>query len=185
MKKLFLAPLKRFVSETRASMSVEAIIILPVLFWAYAAMFTYFEAFRAQAVAEKSAYTISDMISRETDPITPDYMNNTRAMFKDLSGLTNSETAIRISLLRWDESRNRFYIDWSKKRGDTPRLRNADVSAWQDRLPSLLDNEKIILVETASDYAPTFDVGLSERVIETFIYTRPRFSPQIVWSSSN
>lgn len=183
MKQIFLSKLRSFARETKASASVEAAIIFPFVFWAYAAMFTYYEAYRAQAVAEKAAYTVSDMISRETNPITPSYMTNARNIYKDLSGLSPGQTAMRITLLRWDGERNRFRIDWSQRRGDIPRLRNRDVRDYDELLPPLIDNERIILVETASDYDPAFSVGLEPRVIETFVYTRPRFAPQIVWDS--
>lgn len=187
MKNVFLTRLRcivsDFVTDTKASASVEAAIIFPAVFWAYAAMFTYFEAYRAQAVAEKSAYSISDMISRETQPITPDYMTNVRNLFKDLSGLTSSETALRVTLLRWDNSNNVFKVDWSKRRGDIPRLRTRDVTEYNTLLPSLINNERIILVETASDYDPAFSIGLAPRKIETFVYTRPRYAPQIVWDA--
>ena len=70
-----------------------------------------FDSTRAQAVAEKSAYAISDMISRETQPITPTYMTNARNIYKDLSGLSPGETALRVTLLRWDGSNNVFKVD--------------------------------------------------------------------------
>lgn len=183
MKQIFLSKLRNFVTETKATASVEAAIIFPAVFWAYAAMFTYYEAYRSHAVAEKSAYTISDMISRETQPITPTYMTNVRNIYKDLSGLSSGETALRVTLLRWDGNNNTFKVDWSKRRGDIPRLRTRDVGDYDALLPTLINNERIILVETASDYTPTFSVGLDARVIETFVYTRPRYAPQIVWDA--
>ena len=183
MLQIFLLKLRGFAQETKASASVEAAIIFPVIFWAYAAMFTYYEAYRAQAVAEKAAYTISDMISRETDAITPTYMTNARNIYKDLSGLSPGETALRVTLLRWDGEQNRFKVDWSKRRGDIPRLRTRDVGEYDELLPPLVANERIILLETASDYDPAFSVGLAPRIIETFVYTRPRFTPQIVWDA--
>ena len=183
MKTFILSKLRSFARDTNASASIEAAIIFPVLFWAYAASFTYFEAYRAQAVAEKAAYTISDMLSRETLPITPTYLTNARNIYKDLSGLSPGETALRVTLLRWDGDQNKFKIDWSKRRGDIPRLRNRDVTDYDALLPTLVANERVILVETASDYNPAFSVGLAPRVIETFVFTRPRFAPQIVWDS--
>lgn len=183
MKLSILSKIRGFLADTKGTASVEAAIIFPVVFWAYAAMFTYFEAYRAQAVAEKSAYTISDMISRETLAITPQYMTNARNIYKDLSGLSPGETALRVTLLRWDGDQNKFKVDWSKRRGDIPKLRNRDVTEYDDLLPTLINNERIILVETASDYNPAFSVGLAPRVIETFVYTRPRYAPQIVWDA--
>lgn len=183
MKTFILSKLRNFASDVKGSASVEAAIIFPVVFWAYAASFTYYEAYRAQTVAEKAAYTISDMLSRETLPITPAYMTNARNIYKDLSGLSPGETALRVTLLRWDGAQNQFKIDWSKRRGDIPRLRNRDVTDYDELLPPLIANERIILVETASDYDPAFSVGLAPRIIETFVFTRPRFAPQLVWDS--
>ena len=102
MKLSLLSKIRGFLQDTKGTASVEAAIIFPVVFWAYAAMFTYFEAYRAQAVAEKTAYTISDMISRETLAITPQYMTNARKIYMDLSGQSPGETALRVTLLRWE-----------------------------------------------------------------------------------
>lgn len=184
MKLSLLSKIRGFLQDTKGTASVEAAIIFPVVFWAYAAMFTYFEAYRAQAVAEKTAYTISDMISRETLAITPQYMTNARKIYMDLSGQSSDETALRVTLLRWDGNNNKFNVDWSQRRGDIPKLRNRDVNEYDDLLPTLINNERIILVETASDYDPAFSVGLAPRVIETFVYTRPRYAPQIVWDAN-
>ena len=183
MKQLILSKLRSFARETKANASIEAMIIFPVLFWAYAASFTYYEAYRAQAVAEKAAYSVSDMISRETAPITPTYMTNARNIYKDMSGLSPGDTTLRVTLLRWDGNNNVFKVDWSKRRGDIPRLRTRDVSDYDELLPPLIANERIILVETASDYDPAFNVGLAPRIIETFVFTRPRYAPQIVWDA--
>lgn len=177
------ARLALFSKDTKGTAALEGIILAPILLATIAAGFTYFEAFRAQAVAEKAAYTVSDMISRETLPITPTYMTNARNIYKDLSGLNPGETALRVTLLRWDEEDQRHYLDWSKRRGDIPRLRDRDVGDYVDLLPTMVDNERIILVETASDYNPAFKIGISDRVIETFVFTRPRYSPQIVWDA--
>lgn len=184
MKLSLLSKIREFLQDTKGTASVEAAIIFPVVFWAYAAMFTYFEAYRAQAVAEKAAYTISDMISRETLAITPQYMTNARKIYMDLSGLSPGETALRVTLLRWDGNNNKFNVDWSQRRGDIPKLRNRDVNEYDDLLPTLINNDRIILVETASDYDPAFSVGLAPRVIETFVYTRPRYAPEVVWDAN-
>ena len=102
MKLSLLSKLRGCLQYTKGTASVEAAIIFPVVFWAYASMFKYFEAYRAQAVAEKSAYTISDMISRETLAIIPSDMTNARNVYKDLSSLSPGKTALRVTLLRWD-----------------------------------------------------------------------------------
>jgi len=175
--------LRGFQRDTSGSASTEAIIIGPALIMALFTLMSFYEPYRAQSIAEKAAYTVSDMISRETLEITPTYVTNMRNIYRDLSGLTNSETALRITMLRWDETNDRFYIDWAKRRGDIPKLRNRDVKDYDDLLPQMVHNERIILVETASDFSPRISWGIGDRVIETFVYTRPRYAPQLVWSS--
>lgn len=182
---LIASKLRAFAHDTKANASVEAVIIFPVVFWAYAAMFTYFDAYRSQAVAEKSAYTVSDMLSRETDPVGPTYIENSRKLYRDLSGLDDATTSLRVTLLQWSEVEDRFFVDWSHTAGKFTVLENSSIQDWKTRLPTLVDNERLIIVETATEYTPAFEVGISSRTIDTFVYTRPRFAPQIVWDGGN
>ena len=50
-----------------------------------------------------------------------------------------------------------------------------------DRLPTTADRDQLILVETWDTYDPVFDVGLSTFDITTYSFTRPRFTPQLVF----
>lgn len=193
MFRTLVTKIRSFAEDTNGSQAVEAALAFPMVVWALAAGFNFYEGYRSYAVAEKAAYTVSDMISRETLPINGTYITNMRKIYRDLSGLSNSETALRVTVLRWDESDNRFYIDWAKRRGDIPRLRNRDVGDYDSLLPPMVDNERIILVETASDFTPALDLSglpflgditLSDRTIETFVFTRPRFAPQLIFDAN-
>lgn len=183
MLRLIYARLRGFAEDTRASISMEAMIAAPFVLWALGFSFTYFESLRAHAVAEKTAYTLSDMISRETQPLNAAYLTNARQIYMDLSGLNPGETALRVTMLRWNKKSKKFLVDWSQRRGEIPRLRNRDVTEYDKLLPNLVNNERVILVETASDFSPSLKVGFKSRVIETFVFTRPRFAPQIVWDN--
>lgn len=174
----------RFARDTQGSASVEAMIIGPLLVGVLVIGVSIFDAFRAQSTAEKAAYAVSDMISRETLEITPEYVTNMRKIFRDLSGLSNAETALRITMLRWDAEVGKFYVDWAKRRGDIPKLRNRDVADYDELLPELVHNERVILVETATDYKAMSGFSVGERTIETFIFTRPRYAPQLVWNDN-
>jgi hypothetical protein len=46
------------------------------------------------------------------------------------------------------------------------------------------DNERVILVETTNTFVPLLKVGLSNIELENFVFTRPRFTSQLVWSNS-
>ncbi len=173
---------KTFGRDETGTQSIELVIWGPVLLWCLASGFTFFEGFRAQATAEKAAYAVSDMLSRETLEIDPTYITSMAHIYGDLAGLSEAETSLRVTMLRWDQSDDRFYIDWSQRRGELPSLRNQDVGDYAAQLPSMVNNERVILLETASDWEPAFSVGVPGRKIETFVFTRPRYSPQLVWA---
>jgi hypothetical protein len=53
-----------------------------------------------------------------------------------------------------------------------------------DKLPTLLDNERVIVVETQTDYDTPFPINefVTDDLFYNFVFTRPRFAPQLVWS---
>lgn len=176
-------PLARFARNETASLTVEVMIMLPVLLWAFAGTFIFFDMFRENSVSEKAAYTVGDILSRETDAITPTYMDNTLTLFSTLSGIPSENIGLRVSVIRWDGDDEAYDLRWSQARGDADPLAARDVRAWEDVLPIMVDDEQIILVETFSRYTPFMDVGLGAMTLDTFVYTRPRFAPQLVWES--
>lgn len=170
--------LARFRAEERGTGSVEAVLILPILLWAYVAMFVFFDGFRMQNTNLKAAYTVSDLISRETVEITPAYIDGMNGIFAYLAdGVVNPE--IRVTMVWWDDPAGVYRVDWSYATGSKPRITESDLVAATDQLPNLVNNERVIVVETWSDYAPGFDVGLNEVTFTNFIVTSPRFAPKI------
>lgn len=173
--------LTRFARDDAASLTVEAVILMPMLFWAFGATFLFFDMFRESSVSEKAAYTVGDMLSRETNAITPTYMDNTLTLFSTLSGVPQEDIGLRVSVIRWDEDNEVYDLRWSQARGGTAPLEADLVETWEDTLPIMVDEEQIILVETFVDYSPFMNVGLGDTMLDTFVYTRPRFAPQLVW----
>ena len=92
--------LHRFWRDEEGNIAVEAILILPLLFWAYLSMFAIFDAYRQHAVNQKAAYTIGDIVSRQTTPLDPAFLTGTREVLNYLTNSTNSETTIRVSSIR-------------------------------------------------------------------------------------
>ncbi|MBU2982907.1 hypothetical protein KO498_13900 [Lentibacter algarum] len=176
--------LAAFRDETGGSVSVEFIVMAPIVFWAYASMFSWFDAYRQVGVHEKAAFTIADMITRETDPITPDYIDATRKLVSFLAR-SSDEADMRISVIQYVERLDQFQLDWSQKRGSMEKLRNSDVKNWHDKLPTMVNGERILLVETKVEYTPPFLYGLmEENTIQTFVFARPRFAPRISYDDN-
>ena len=173
--------LARIKAREDGSIAVETVIMLPLMFWAYLAMYSTFDTFRMYNLNQTAAYTIGDAISRETQAIDADYLQGMQQLFDYLTRGTG-QTAIRVSSLWYDAENNRYHADWSQVRGTVQPLTSDDVRNWHGKLPVMPDNERVTLVETWRDFEPLFKTGLERRDIHNFVFTRPRYAPRTVWS---
>ncbi len=177
------AHLRRFAQDEDAVVAVESIVMLPMMFWGYVSMFTFFDAYRQNSINVKAAYTISDMISRETLALNPAYMNGAHALLELLTR-SPTTTRLRVTIARWDAPAKKYRLEWSQTKGGVTALNAAQVEALKNKLPVMVPDERVIIVETWSKYAPPFKVGLPEQDLYNFVFTRPRFAPQVVWSNT-
>lgn len=175
--------LKSFCSDTEGSFTVEFVIAVPMLFWGIMASYTYFDGYRQSAVNLKAAFTISDLISRETQGITDTYIDSMQELLT-LMTRSGSDVNMRITVVRFDEEDDRYYVDWSEVRGYTNELTNENIQDISSKLPTMPDDERVILVETLNTYVPPFKVGIDTIPLENFVFTRPRFTSQVAWSDA-
>lgn len=178
MIKTLIARLKSFSAETRGSVSVEFVLVMPFLFWSFMAVYVYFDGYRQSAVNLKAAYTISDLISRETEVIDDTYVDSMYALLQILTRPT-SPVSMRITVVRWDEDDDRYYVDWSANRGYNIDLTDATIGDIESKLPTMPDLERVILVETDNTFVPLFNVGMENKQLTNFVFTRPRFVDQV------
>ncbi|MFG6564758.1 TadE/TadG family type IV pilus assembly protein [Sulfitobacter sp. 1A13421] len=173
--------LARFKGREDGSIAVETVIMLPLMFWAYLAMYSTFDTFRMYNLNQTAAYTLGDAISRETQAIDADYLRGMQQLLEYLTRGTG-QTALRVSSIWYDQTNDRYHADWSQVRGTVQPLTSDDVRDWHDKLPVMPNNERVTLVETWRDFEPLFKTGLERRDIHNFVFTRPRYAPRTVWS---
>lgn len=183
LKHLIRSRLKDFITDTSASMSLEAVLVFPVLVWAYIGSFVFFDAFRAQNSNMKAAYTISDMLSRETDPIDADYIDGLQRMYDFLVFKPRNPTWLRITVVRWDEDNEEYVVEWSQTTNEAEPWTTETFEQIDERVPVLANGDTGILVEANTVYIPVFNVGFTEMEFDNFIFTSPRFAPQLCWES--
>ena len=174
------ARLAAFRDDSRGTVSVEAVIMLPILFWAYMAMFVYFDAYRQTSISQKAAFTISDMISRETQPINAAYIDATQELF-DFLIPSRASSRIRITIARYDAEADSYDVVWSQVRGTVAEMTKGNLQRLRGSLPEVPDGEQFILVESWTPYEAPFSIGLDDEVIGTLVTARPRFAPQVKW----
>ncbi len=177
--------LRNFRKDEEGTIAIELVLIIPALFWAYLAMFAIFDAYRQYSVNQKGAYTLGDMVSRETTPINGEYLNGSRELLQYLTNTRElSDVAIRVSSLKFDADNDIYELDWSEKRGWVTSLSASQVENWHDRLPVMTNNEYVTVVETWVKYDPPFNTGLSNREIQNFIFTKPRYAPRVLYEGT-
>ncbi len=183
MIKRIIKAIKSFKRDTRGSYSVEAMLVLPALIWANVGTYTFFDAFNAVDTNLKAAYTMSDMISRQKETVTPAYINGMNSLF-DYLNRTSGNTWIRVTVITYDTPSKSYKVTWSYATHNEPLQTDTTINKAASKLPTIVAGDSLIVVETHLYYTPPFDMGLAAQSMDQFVVTRPRLGPQVVYSSS-
>jgi hypothetical protein len=179
-----------FGRDEKGNVTVEAMIVFPTLLVLFAVSWVYFDVMRQQSINQKANYTISDIVSRETEIINEGYIDNARKLLHHLTKSQGDDADLRISVIQYNHNGNSnngsYDLVWSKARGDWAPLQQASLAVYQPRLPILASGDQTIIVETRDWYIPTFQpIGLDSFDISTYSFTRPRFAPQVIFEGIN
>lgn len=180
--------LRRFSRDTRGSVVVEAVLILPLLLWAYTATFVFFDAYHTETRNLRATYTIADLVSRQTRMLHASDIDGMNKVFDMLNNtaVTGQTTAIRITDVQWDQKSKSYKVIWSDGTNGMPPQTDASINLMADKLPDLSDGDTELVVETWLTYKPAFDpifgAGLTARTLYQMVTTRPRLSPQVKFS---
>lgn len=180
--------LRRFFRDESGAMSIELLLVFPLLVFVLMGSVVFFEGFRARANSVKATYTIADALSREhQEPITPEYLDNLYRLFGGLLPKERPET-MRVTVIRYDEDLEKYEVRWSEVRGTGTRITDAMLlpeTIQNDLLPNMSHDERGIIVESVIRYSPVFGVGIRPLSIRNTMILRPRFARTLCWSASN
>lgn len=191
--------LSRFARDERATLSVEAVIIIPILFWAYGSMVIFWDAFKTQNINLKAAYTISDMVSRLDGPdVDEAYVNGLHQMFEFLNdGEHPARLRVSVVVMEFgsDGVTPEMRLRWSDVAGRNPVPPHSDMLqetfqphtnmiGLEPHVPIMAVADEVVIVETQLDYSPPFDFpmfNLEPTIYGSIIATRPRFNQAICY----
>lgn len=175
MHRLF-AMLRQFLRDTRGSISMETVIVMPVLCWTLMASFVYWDTFRSQNAHLKASYAVADMLTREMTAINNAYITGMHNVYRYMMQ-TSEPTWMRVTSVQFRASDNSYRVLWSRTTNATraPQMTNTMLSNMRARMPLMANDDTVIVVETWREYQPVFDIGLGRRIFEEFIVTRPRW----------
>ncbi|TDX25377.1 TadE/TadG family type IV pilus assembly protein [Rhodovulum visakhapatnamense] len=177
----------RFARAEAGSMTVEFVLILPLLLWALVALHVFVGAFQLRNTATKATYTLADMLSRQTQPVDQAFLDGADSVLQFLAG---PSARLRVTVVRCtadcaDDATRRLAIDWPGATAGMQAMTAAELAsdAYRARIPAMELGDRMILVETEFDYTPIADYGLPSMTFETLMATPPRFAPQLCWQS--
>ena len=175
--------LRRFRRVQDGSVSVETIVMIPVLIAVLLSMAAFWDGMRARNAALKAATTVSDAISRETAPIDADYIDRMGELFAFLAD-ARGDTSLRVTVVAnalTDDGGEQLELRWSavSEAGKSPITDVADVAP---HIPTIAVGDQVIVVESRVDWTPPLRTPLVGQTFEEVTVARARFVPQVLWS---
>lgn len=187
----FFQSVRTFAKDESGVLLAEALITLPLLIWGFVALFVYWDVYRTVNVAQKAAYAISDLLSRQV-VVTEDFVEGLPDILAFLTP-GSPDLRMRVTSMEFDEGTDNQPTTWdgddsytllfscSSDEVNAPSHTDASIQALEPQIPTLDDLGTVIIVETWTDYVPDFDIGvlnaapgLTNRTFENFIVTSPR-----------
>ncbi|WP_417249935.1 TadE/TadG family type IV pilus assembly protein [Celeribacter sp.] len=177
----------RFHRADEGSMSVEAIISVPVVFTALIFSYCYFSAFEAKAQANKAAYTLADYVTRQTDAVTPEFIDGLKGIYTFLT--RDYDVSVRVSAVKWieedgDEDSGEYVLQWSTAKGDFDPLTDDNFAVIEGRLPIMSAGNESIVVETMRYWSAPMIIGLDKVQFYDIISSMPRFATHVAFDDS-
>lgn len=178
---------RQYVRDDRGTVLVEFLILLPLLVWTMLALVVYWDVFRTMNTAQKAAYSISDLISRQENNLNLAFVNGMQDVFDYLMLNNGQDSRIRITSVVYDKPNDKYISLFSVSPDNkVAPYSEAEIQTLKDRIPLMSNLDSVVIVETAVDYVPAFDLGvlnvtatLGSQVFTEFVVTRPRFKSRI------
>lgn len=176
---LRLPRLRRFGSDEDGLVMTEFLILLPLLIWAFIALFIFWDAFRTINQAQKATYAVSDLLSRQRGDVPLSFVNG----MDDVMAMLvpgGTDPRLLVTSVEWDPDNDRHWVLFSRSPGNRmPQLVTSDMRDMRPAIPEMADHDSVIIVQSEIDYNPIFDVGINSGTFRNFVVTRPRFYRRI------
>ena len=141
----------RFRNDEDGSMSVEFVLVVPILVWVFLSTYVYFDVYRVETNSVRATITMAEMFSRE-DIVDNTFIDSARQVLRELT-FEEANPDFRVTVYRYRESDDRFLRVWSRHRGYDSALTNSDLTdlANAGRLQTMEELEHSIYIETRTE----------------------------------
>ena len=210
--KSLLHPIRRFRDDQEGAVTMEFVIMLPLLFTWAVGSFLYYDAYRSLSVTNKVGFTIADIVSRYEE-IDEDDFADLQELSERMLPFRNINNRLRISSFCYydddPDPQEGHSLIWSNAQNigiaqladdGSPLLdpdgqpvheldprRASDIPT--DILPLMADQDTVVYVELYSTWQPLsnsiFGLEFTSKTWYVDLIIRPRFAQSIVFVDSS
>lgn len=176
--------MRKFKSDERGVISLEVIILTPIMVTWIIASNAFFDGFKTYLRANKATYTAVDLVSRQGD-VGPGFVGNVGSVFEaivDADGTSPSVTISSIGMTGGDwDTGGTLILDWSYSPTGGGGIANAAAIPAQ-YIPNLVDGEYIVLIQSGVPFIPKFSIGsLTAKTFTNTLAVTPRYDYKVGW----
>ncbi len=172
--------IRNFLRDESGNAVLEAVIVMPALFWAFAATFVYWNAFRVDNLHVKATFTVSDMISREVAAVDMNYINGLHTVYRFVTVATEPSW-LRVTSVQFiegeDGAPDQHTVLWSRSTSpeNAPQLTTETLVSVENRIPIMGNYDTILIVETWQSQPSSMGAIVPARTLHETSIVRPRF----------
>lgn len=162
-------------TDERGVSAVEFALMVPLLLALLLGTVTIFDLFRTAQAADKSTFSVGDMLSRQT--VADNNLLNSMLTFVEKTVPLDGQARMRVSSI--SNNAGKLKLDWSKVVGNTA-IEIETLS--YDLVPDIAVGDSVILTETYMPYRAFISTfGFDKLVFSNKTVHRPRFVGRIVF----
>ncbi len=173
MRHYFSSLIVRFKDDESANLTVEFVMIFPVLMTWFLGSIIFFDAYNSKATAQRTAHTLADLISRQTT-VDNGFIDSLLAVQNRMTPRRNVGV-VRVTSIQKDAATGDLQLLWTYNTdgGATPlTLANIPLAS----IPTMQNGESILLVDTRVPFTPIADwVGFTATEWTNRVPVAPRF----------
>lgn len=175
-----LSALRKFWSDRSGTMTVEALVIVPVMAMGMTGFFAFWHVYQTQNMVQKGTYAVADMLSREMIPATPAFLTGLETT---LEFIIRRNANVRVTSIRRtsDGPTGVTGLDvlWSFSPGNAlPARTEATLTDIQGDIPMMSIGSNVVIFEAVVPYVAVTDI-LDVNTINETVVMRPRFLPTL------
>ncbi len=173
--------LGNFKRNERGVITLEVIILMPLMILWIVGSNSFFDAFKTYLRASKATYTAVDLISRQVE-VGPTFIGNVGTIFESIVDADGESSSIVISSIRmWGDA---LEIEWSRNGNGSAGM----IDATQIPLayiPNLSNGETIVLIQTSVPFVPIHSWGnLTAKTFSNIVAVTPRFDVRVAYNEA-